>query len=388
MLPQNTPVSVETPPADSRKARPAEKKVTAAPRIASIDALRGVTLAFITGLDGVVLTALACMPDSPAVRAVRTQFHHVAWDGFHAEDLIFPLFVFIAGMMLPVTLGKLRTAGAGSLRAYGLLARRAALLVLLGVLYNTGRVSLEFGELRYGSVLGRIGLAGALAGLVVWHLRPSRWPWVVAGVALGYSALLRFGGDSLERGKNLADKLDAMLMPGRLYQGNHDPEGLVSTLPAAATALAGAWAYHRMKSAATPSRVSVELLLCGGACLALGEASAYIVPINKHLWSGAFVFWTAGWSFLLLALFHAIIDRVGLKAWSAPFTAIGYNSLALYFAHETGLLPFERIGEFLFGWAKSGMSPPVSAALGAGSTFLALVGVAMVLHRRQIRFGI
>ncbi len=68
-------------------------------RLVSLDALRGFDMFWILGSDGLFKALRAFGPVQPAA-AVREQLEHVPWEGFHFEDLIFPLFVFIAGVPL------------------------------------------------------------------------------------------------------------------------------------------------------------------------------------------------------------------------------------------------------------------------------------------------
>ncbi|MCE9551890.1 MAG: DUF5009 domain-containing protein [Planctomycetes bacterium] len=229
-------------------------------RLLSLDALRGFDMFWIAGGEGIV-HGLAALSGWWLLEGMKTQLTHVPWNGFTAYDLIFPLFLFIAGVTLPFSIGRSLEQGEPRWKLALKIVRRGLLLVLLGLIYN-GLLKTGFTpQLRWGSVLGRIGLAwmfGALIYLIA-DLRGQIAAVVV--LLLGYWGAMMFvpvpgiGAGVLEPGKTLADYVDQSLMPGRLYihdkQGHNirDPEGLFSTIPAVGTALfgalAGAWLRRR-----------------------------------------------------------------------------------------------------------------------------------------------
>ncbi len=127
-------------------------------RLASLDALRGFDMLWIIGGDAVV-GSVATLTNWRAARWGETQMTHVAWDGFHLYDLIFPLFVFLAGVAMPFSLSRRVERGDDRGRLVGHVVKRGLILVALGVVYNNGFFQLGLGEMRYPSVLGRIGLA-------------------------------------------------------------------------------------------------------------------------------------------------------------------------------------------------------------------------------------
>ena len=192
-------------------------------RLRSLDTLRGFDMVWIVGGREVVL-ALAAWTGWGWLERASAQLHHVEWHGFTAWDLIFPLFLFLAGVSFPLSLERRRARGdsESSIRNHAL--RRGLLLVALGVLYNIGP-SLKFDDLRYASVLGRIGLAWMFAALIALRWKAlGQWVWIL-GLLLGYwLALTVFGAPdqvapSLEPGENLTDWVDRAVLPGRLHRG-------------------------------------------------------------------------------------------------------------------------------------------------------------------------
>ncbi len=349
---------------------------TAAPRRwASLDALRGFDMFWIVGGSAVV-AALANATGSSSLAAFERQLHHADWHGFTAWDLVFPLFLFLAGVSLPLSLARRRKAGATRSEIDSHILRRALLLVLLGVVYNIGPQG-NF-DLRFASVLGRIGLAWAGAALLFVRLRPRGQVLWAAGLLCGYHAALLWipvpghGTGNLASGATLTDWFDRSFLPGRLHRGDGDPEGLLSTLPAVTNALFGAWAGLALQRAGRPRRAVVELVLGGGALLALGWFWSLALPLNKNLWTSSFAVFTGGCSALLLGLFVALVDGGMWNGWTRPFVALGRNAITIYLVNR--FVPIEA-------WAKELWSDPLWIASVGLAANLALV---VLLDRKRI----
>jgi predicted acyltransferase len=303
-------------------------------RLVSLDALRGFDMIWIVGGREVVAAAAAWTGWS-ALERVERELHHVEWNGFTFWDLVFPLFLFLAGVSFPLSLDARRAKGHTDGRVRRHVIVRGLLLVALGVLYNVGP-SFDFSNVRYASVLGRIGLAWMFAALIALRAGVrGQCLWVVA-LLFGYWGALTLvpvpgqAAPSLAPGETLTDWVDRALLPGRLHRTVRDPEGLLATLPAIATALLGMLA-GRVLSAPIPGWRRVLWLTLGGLlALALGAWWDTFFPINKNLWSSSFVLWTAGWSALLLAAFHLVVDLWGAGRLAFVFTVVGTNSIAAY----------------------------------------------------------
>lgn len=347
------------------------------PRLRSLDALRGFDMFWIAG----GATLVAALADTLAWRPLiwlDGQLEHVPWHGFSLWDLVFPLFLFLAGVSLPLSLAKRRARGDTSFQLHAHCIRRGLVLVGLGVLYNAARTDLD---LRYASVLGRIGLAWCGAALIALHAGPrGQWFWSV-GLLLGYWAALSWvpvpgiGAGHLEPGATLTDWVDRQLLPGRLHRTVRDPEGILGTLSAIATALLGAAAGRWLTEGGRGAFARLAGLLGAGAAgVALGWLWDAVFPINKNLWSSSFVLWCAGWSAILLALFHLVIDVLGWRRWAHPFVVLGANAITIYLLQR--FVPFERIAAGMTDWLVE--SALVVAVLGLGLRWLVLWG----LYRR------
>ena len=326
-------------------------------RLLSLDALRGFDLFWIVGGHG-ILVALFKLTEWGWLGAIDAQLKHVDWNGFQAYDLIFPLFLFMAGVSTPYSLTRRLAEGARS-EVIRKVIQRGLILVLLGIIYNNGLQWKGLENMRLGSVLGRIGLAGMFAQLIfVFNYEtPKRlWAWL-AGILLGYWAMLSFGhapgfaaGDLTMEG-NFASYVDRLLLLGKLHKGIHDPEGLLAVLPAIGNALlgilAGLW-LRRSAEEVSGDRKAVGLAIAGVALLAVGGLWSFAFPLNKNLWTSSFVLWTCGWSSLLLASFYWLIDVRGwARGFGAFFAVIGMNSVLIYMSGK--FLNFDFTGQALFG---------------------------------------
>jgi predicted acyltransferase len=309
----------------------------ATPRVASVDALRGFNIFWILGGDAVAW-ALHEMSvgKGPLVgaagAAIGHQFSHVPWEGFTFYDFIFPLFIFVTGVAIVLSLPRLAERE-GKLAAHLRVLRRALLLFALGVIYYGGMSKL-WPEIRLVGVLQRIAICYLVASLLFLNLRPRGLVVAFVGLLAGYWALMTFvpvpgiGAGSFEKGRNLSDWLDALYLPGRKWERTTDPEGLLSTLPAIATCLLGVFAGLLLKNPAiAPARKSLCFVLAGAAMVPAGYLWGLQFPVIKSIWTSSYVLVAGGYSLMLLGVFHQIMDVWGWKAWATAFVWIGANAI-------------------------------------------------------------
>ncbi len=349
-----------------------------APRLRSLDALRGFDMFWIAGGAGLA-AALAEATDWTVLRWIADQCEHVEWHGFRMWDLIFPLFLFLAGVSMPFSLAARRARGDSTAELHAHALRRGLALVLLGVIYN-GLFRFDFENLRYASVLGRIGLAWMLAALLVLHTGPRGWLVAIAALLLGYWAALSwipvpvFGAGDLSPGATLTDWIDRELLPGRLHRRVRDPEGILSTLPAVATALLGVLAGSWLRTTGRGGHAKAGgLALAGIACLAVGGLWHQVFPINKNLWSSSFVMWAGGLSFLALAGFYLVIDVWGIARWSFFFAVIGMNAITIYMLQA--FVDFDGVARAVFASAERRIHPALFPAVAILLRWIVLFGM-------------
>lgn len=321
-------------------------------RLLSIDALRGFDMFWIVGGDRLV-HAIARWQNSDVSRTVATQFEHVDWEGFRFYDLIFPLFLFLVGAVLPFSLGKIPDTDRRA--AYWRIARRTAFLFGLGLIFNDV-LQFRWDDLRVAGVLQRIALCYGIAAVITLNTSVRGRVIVLAAILLGYWALLEnvappggVAGDLSKEG-NLSGWVDRNVLPGRIlrqYYGYGDNEGILSTIPAVGTALLGVLAGGWLRSTRRPWTKVASLAVAGGVCLGVGFFWGQSFPIIKNLWTSSFVLVAGGWSLLLLALFYAVIDVIGWQRWAFPFAVIGANAITIYFARA--FIDFNDIAQFFLG---------------------------------------
>jgi predicted acyltransferase len=304
-------------------------------RIASIDALRGFDMFWITGGEEVI-HSLHKVIHHPLMNGLDLQFQHVAWEGFRFYDLIFPLFLFIVGLVLPFSLTRRLEAGAKRGEIYRHLVRRLVLLFLLGLVVN-GLLDFRWHELRLPGVLQRIAVCYFIAALVMMNAGVRGQAAVAGGLLVIYWLVMRLvpvpgiGAGVLTPSGNLSAFVDQHLVPRPFccYIFG-DNEGILSTLPAVSTCLMGALAGHWLRSSQSGARKALGVALAGVASLLLGLVWGHWFPIVKNIWTSSYVLFAGGWSLLLLALFYWIIDVRGYRRWAFFFTVIGLNPITIY----------------------------------------------------------
>lgn len=359
-------------------------------RLYSLDALRGFDMFWIMGGENIFI-GLATLTGWPVFKWCAEQLEHVEWHGFVFYDMIFPLFLFIAGISFPFSLAKRTASNETRKSIYRHVLYRGLILVVLGILYNNG-VRFDFGEMRYGSVLGRIGLAWMFAALIFMNTKLSFriiWFWAIL---IGYWLLLLLfpahdlgSSDTFSQTGNLASYIDRLIMPGKLYRGNHDPEGIFSTIPAIATALLGMFTGEFMLSEYLKDKKIKKvgiIVLAAIAFMVIGKVWNIAFPINKNLWSSSFVCWVGGLSLLLFAFFYIIIDVWNIRKWAFFFVVIGMNPITIYLARR--IIGFNRASDFFFG-GFAGLLPENWGALIEGIGITAVGWVFLyILWRKKI----
>lgn len=292
---------------------------------------------WIMGAEG-IFHQLSKITGLPFWNSISNQFDHPAWHGFAFYDLIFPLFLFLAGVATPYSIGKQLEDGKSRKTLLTRVIKRGLILVLLGIIYNNGLELRPIEEIRFGSVLGRIGLAYMFANIIYLYTRQrGQIIWFVS-LLIGYWFLLLFGsapgypmGDLTMAG-NLVSYLDTLMMPGKLYLKIHDPEGLVSVIPAISTALLGIYTGTLLKNTLVEKNKEtvIRLVVTGVVLIIVAQIWNLVFPINKNLWTSSFTLQCGGLSMLLMAAFYYVIDIQGHTKWAFFFKVIGMNSILIY----------------------------------------------------------
>ena len=343
-------------------------------RLLSLDALRGFDMLFIMGLTPVVVGLCPVFGFGDGCWLVR-QMRHVAWHGFAQHDTIFPLFLFIAGVAFPFSCAKMHERGWSTSRICGKIAWRAFALVMLGMIYN-GLFSKGFGEVRWASVLGRIGLGWAFAALLYLAFSIRSRIVIAAGILVGYWAVMRYavvpgapaGADPWSVEWNFAAYVDKLLLPNAT---KGDPEGLLSTLPAIVTAMLGLFTgeFVRGKDRLGGGAKTLVMLAAAAILLAVGLVWSNGMPINKKLWTSTFVLVAGAYSLALFAVFYWIVDVKMWRRWTFFLRVVGMNAITVYLLQR--IVDFDAVSKFFVGGV-AGLLPSAWASVLVASGHLAV----------------
>ncbi len=320
-------------------------------RIQSLDVLRGFDMFWIIG-GGAIIGAISKMTGMDWLGA---QMHHVDWEGFHFEDLIFPLFMFIAGVAIPFSIKAKIEKNVPKNRLFWKAFKRMVILIVLGILYN-GTFKNGFADGRIASVLGQIGIGYFFASLIVIYFDSfkSRLYWL-AGILIGFGIIQLLipvpgvGAGVLTPEGCINGYIDRMFLPGHIYGKVYDPEGILCSLSATGVTLMGTIAGNILRNRKTTDWQKIGYMAATGAgfiILALVFSTFY--PIIKKCWTSTFNMLTGGIGFMLMALFYLIIDHWKIRKWAFFFRVIGMNSIFVYLFKR--IVDMQRVTEFFFGW--------------------------------------
>lgn len=364
-------------------------------RLVSLDAFRGITIA------GMLL-----VNNPGSWGAIYPPLKHAAWHGWTPTDLIFPFFVFIVGVAMTYSFGKLLAGGATQNELLVKTAKRAALIFLAGLaLHSFPWIGYDWAHLRIPGVLQRIAIAYLFAAMIYLYVGMRGRIIAVAAILLGYWAIQTLvpvpGGytGALRPGLDFGAYIDRMVFgTDHLWREakTWDPEGLLSTLPAIGTALLGGFAGTWIRSTRAPLEKVAGLFVAGSAGVVAGAMWGWVFPINKPLWTSSYVIFTAGMACHFLAVCYYLIDIKGHRKWATPFVIYGMNALAAFwlsgaFARVLNMIKVDDGGEkvalktyifknYYLSWAE-----PINASLAYAITFVLLwLGIMTIFYKKKI----
>lgn len=316
---------------------------TAAPsssRLLSLDAFRGATIL------GMIL-----VNNPGSWGALYPPLAHADWLGWTPTDLVFPFFLFIMGTAVAYAMRKYRHGAVVDAAAYRRIARRTLTLIALGLAIGLfgrlcaiiwqGADGWHLDTLRWPGVLQRIGLVYCAVSLVALHLDVRKQVALAAALLLGYWAMLAWLPTDVDPAEritptgNVVRAVDlAVIGKNHMYTQATteptEPEGLLSTLPAIVTGLAGYWAGLAIQRRGAAWRTVVLLAVAGAVVAAAGLAWDVWFPISKKLWTSSFVLLTAGLASVCLAAFLAVFDVLGFRRLARPLEIVGVNAIFAY----------------------------------------------------------
>jgi predicted acyltransferase len=303
-------------------------------RLISVDTLRGFTMFFIIGGERIFTTLFQAWPNS-FTETLAKNMEHAGWEGFYFYDQIFPLFLFLVGLLIPTVILRSKEKGKTNKEIFIHISKRTGVLIFLG-LCNYGLLRFNWAEMRWSSVLGRIGICYFVAGLLVLHTNWRVQAYVTVAILIAYWAAVKFipvpgfGAGVMTPEGCLTTWIDQQLIPGKLGLGLYDRQGVLSTFTAIATTLTGVLAGHWLRSQRTAESKTYGFLIAGLVLLATGWLWGQFFFISRNVWTSSFVLLTSGWSLILFALFYWIIDVKGYKRWTFFFVVIGMNAITIW----------------------------------------------------------
>ncbi|MFC2167390.1 acyltransferase family protein [Acidobacteriota bacterium] len=293
-------------------------------RLISLDVFRGLTIA------GMIL-----VNNPGSWSAIYAPLRHAKWHGWTPSDLIFPFFLFIVGVSITFSFSKRIKKGDISSSLYFKIVKRTILLFAVGYFLRVFP-SFNFESMRIPGVLQRIALCYLFASLLFINVKPKGRMAVTLFLIAGYWAVMKLvpvpgsGAGVLELEGNLCGFIDTKLLAGHLYKITFDPEGILSTIPAIATALLGTLTGDWLLSKRDKRSKMAGLFIAGIFFVILGLFLHPLFPINKQLWTSTFVIFTAGAAWIVLGLCYGINDVLGQKKRAYPFLVFGTNAIAVY----------------------------------------------------------
>lgn len=299
-------------------------------RLVALDAFRGATMAL-----------MVLVNDPGDGHNVYAPLAHSEWNGWTPTDVVFPSFVWIVGIALTLSLAKRIAAGVSRATLFRQAFRRAVILYLLGIAVYAAP-AFDPSTQRLLGVLQRIAICYLAAAAIYLTTRVrGQIAWLV-GLLTVYWLLMAFvpvpsyGAGRLDVEGNLAHYVDRIILGAHNYHSTKtwDPEGVLSTLPAIATALFGVLCGQMLQMKRSLAERVIRMVLLGAVLIAAGELCNIWLPINKKLWTSSFTLFMAGLDFVLLGAFLWIVDGLGHKRAVRPLVIMGLNPITIYMISE------------------------------------------------------
>ncbi|HYK37094.1 acyltransferase family protein [Alloacidobacterium sp.] len=364
-------------------------------RLISLDVLRGITIAF-----------MILVNNNGDERYAYWPLKHSLWNGWTPTDLVFPTFLFVAGVSLVFSFQSRLAKGASKKSLLAHAVKRSIILFALGLVVN-GFPFFHWPTLRIYGVLQRFAICLLIASVLhLWKSDVKSKVVVILAALFGYWIIMRwipvpgYGLPTrdiplLDKDANWVAYIDRHIFPGRLYEGTRDPEGLLSNLPALGTALLGMLTAIWLRTKKSAQNKFVGLLVAAIAGLILGKIWGHWFPINKKLWTSSYVLFAAGWSLLGLAVFYWMIEiKQWRRGWTFPWVVFGSNSIAVYVFSEllaAALGAFrigadhQAIGHIIYSHSFAHVPDPAFGSLLYSLTFVTVCFIpVLVLYKKKV----
>ncbi len=316
-------------------------------RLMSLDVFRGATIA-----------AMMLVNNPGSWDAIYKPLEHAPWHGWTFTDLVFPFFLWIVGVAIPLSTGRRIEQGQSRMELFGHVLRRSAIIFGLGFFLNslmyfidgslfrdglTAWVQHYATSVRVPGVLQRIAVCYLIASVI--FLRTGvrgQVIWTVALLAVYWLLMMLvpvpgYGAGILEKQGNFSQYVDSLVLNGpvigtHVYSGakTWDPEGTVSTIPAIATCLFGILTGHVLRSKLIAEAKTSWIFAAGALLLFTGAIMDAWLPINKNLWTSSYAVFMAGMAMVCFGTCYWLIDVQGWRKWAKPFAIYGMNAITVF----------------------------------------------------------
>ena len=308
----------------------------------SLDVFRGATIA-----------SMMLVNNPGSWDAVYEQLDHAEWNGWTFTDVIFPFFLWIVGVAIPLSTAKRLERGETRTSLFLHVARRAAIIFCLGLFLaffsfvtngsyakagGTGPWFQEIaGTIRISGVLQRIAVCYLIASTIFLCAKlRGQIAWLV-GLLAGYWWLMKCAPVSghaawtLAKEGNFSAYMDGIVLGKHTWHsGPWDPEGTVSTLPAIATCLFGILTGQLLQLKRSVEQKTAWLFVAGNALMFAGAFMNIWLPINKNLWTSSYSVFMAGLAMDVFAVCYWLVDVKAYQRWAKPFAIFGMNAITVF----------------------------------------------------------
>lgn len=302
-------------------------------RLVSLDALRGITIA------GMILV------NSPGDWGhIYPPFEHARFNGLTLADLVFPFFLFIVGASIVLAFKKRLDAGVSKTALLKKVVVRSLIIFGLGVLLNWTTSGFS-PDLRIAGVLQRIAICYFLASIVFLYTSNLVQTGIAVLIIITYWILMMFvpvpgeGVAVFTRDMSWEVYIDQLLLPGKMYFGTWDPEGILSTFPALVNTMLGIQAALLIGRFKEHKGQMMSLLIFGTSLLIAGILLSSSFPINKNLWTSSFVLVTCGLAALIWSITIYLVDVRKWTKMARPGIIFGANAITAYVIHDFLIYP-------------------------------------------------
>ena len=355
-------------------------------RMISLDMLRGFTVA-----------AMIMVNFPGDEEHVFFTLRHTIWNGLSFTDHVAPIFLFIVGVSISLAYTKAKKENAPKSKLYKKIVLRSLKIFAVGMFLNL-MPDFDFSSIRWTGTLHRIAIVFLVSAFIFLNTNWKQQAYICGGILIAYWLVMTtiplpgYGKVMLEPGVNIAAWIDNKFLPGKMWQGTWDPEGILSTFPSIATCITGMLAGRLIQTDFTPNEKVNYLMTAGLISVIAGYFLGLAFPVNENLWTSSFVLVTSGVAALLLGALIFLVDIKKHITGGKMGIILGANAISVYVFGDLLALIFYRMkvaGQPLNALVVSKLVewsvPPNLASLLYALFFVGMVFIpAWILYRNKI----